>query len=258
MGKIVYHYTNLKAFKDIIEGDSLFLSNIRKSNDWNELRHCTEEVKGLREFDKGKDGFWTATEEMATTIPELIDCYAICFSSKKDSLSQWERYSDKGKGVAIGFDVKKLENLVEELNANIQSDKFPSGYRKILMKKMEYKKTRNIVSVYEILKKLEKPQECLEKCVFTKHKGFSEEKEIRIALLLDKKRKEKIKNEGLEAWRIDEKEGYLLKEIKKTIVGVMLGPLCTDEDGTKVEELCEKNKCNCKIEWSEIPYIPKN
>lgn len=49
---------------------------------------------------------------------EILDIsrYICCFSENGDILSQWRAYADDGKGLAIGFNVKKIEELLKNLN----------------------------------------------------------------------------------------------------------------------------------------------
>jgi len=42
-----------------------------------------------------------------------FDGLGFCLSSERDQLSQWRGYADDGRGVALGFDAKKLSEFIE-------------------------------------------------------------------------------------------------------------------------------------------------
>lgn len=85
-GGALLHYTSLEVLFNILEKDSVWVSGTRFSND------STEEalLKNIVFNDLGCPG----------------DSFIICFSDKKDSLSQWRGYCYNG-GVAIEFDIKR-------------------------------------------------------------------------------------------------------------------------------------------------------
>ena len=89
MANLIYHYTNLDVFKKIIEGDSLLLSDMRESNDLQEMIHYSTEMDGLEVLGE----FWKNIKVLVDIIPEMIGCYALCFTKQKDLLSQWDRYA---------------------------------------------------------------------------------------------------------------------------------------------------------------------
>ena len=133
--KTLYHYCSLQTFKSIIENKSIWLSDIRKSNDSKEL----EWIKGKSEyyllktwvdylnsmdneqrFQKVSSDDFKRVDELKELISNFNDIktWAFCLSEKKDDLSQWRGYADDGTGISIGFNGKyfKALQLINGLN----------------------------------------------------------------------------------------------------------------------------------------------
>jgi hypothetical protein len=122
MPSVVYHYCSMASFLSILKTNSLRLSNITKSNDPTEITNVIPVLKEVT-----KDVLTDYNKQMSTqyqfadnTISLLIDrffedlsknFYVICFSEKRDLLSQWDRYADNAKGVAIGFNTRHFVKL---------------------------------------------------------------------------------------------------------------------------------------------------
>lgn len=108
---IVYHYCSLDSFFAIINHSTIRLSNIAKSNDREEVRHCFDifektlrdsclefsKYYGCRKFFDNID--YNDLVSRAVTNDSLI-YYVSCFSAESDLLSQWRGYADDGRGVA--------------------------------------------------------------------------------------------------------------------------------------------------------------
>lgn len=128
MPSIVYHYCSLDSFLSILETNSLRLSNITKSNDPTEiinvipiLEDVTKTV--LLEYNQRLlEHFRFKTDIIENLIGRFFDelsqnFYVICFSEKRDLLSQWDRYADKATGVAIGFNTRHFVKLQVETSS---------------------------------------------------------------------------------------------------------------------------------------------
>lgn len=112
---VVYHYTDDKGLRGILETGQLWLSDIFSLNDPSELSHgFSHVVKILNE--KAADGPGE-TRIFAKHFADFLDRgmegsahYFVCsFSSDGDDLGQWRAYADNGRGYALGFDGKSLE-----------------------------------------------------------------------------------------------------------------------------------------------------
>jgi hypothetical protein len=111
----IYHYTTLGALKSIIENQELWLTDYEYLNDASEIRHGVEvarEVFAVAVSD--------ATAESAAVLSALLDiprdqlpriCVS-CFSTPRDSLTQWKGYGGGQAGVAIAIQPRSfLEGL---------------------------------------------------------------------------------------------------------------------------------------------------
>ena len=122
MPKVVYHYCSLDAFMSIIQKHTFRLTNVSKSNDYDEIRYCVDGYaralqKACNEYkDKFNCEEFIDFRKMVET--SLLDSsllfYAICFSSEKDLLSQWRGYADDGKGIAIGISTDFFEKIPDD------------------------------------------------------------------------------------------------------------------------------------------------
>jgi hypothetical protein len=57
---------------------------------------------------KFAENFATIAQQHA--IPRVAHLFMCSFSSRRDDLGQWRAYADNGRGYALGFDAKTLEN----------------------------------------------------------------------------------------------------------------------------------------------------
>lgn len=108
-----YYYCSLSTFRNIIKNNSIFLSDPLKMNDKLEIKWALKLFKKnpflCDFFDKlGYSKEWNS-------LLSKFDYYKdyktriCCFSKTKNLLSQWRAYADQGCGLAIGFDLDKLE-----------------------------------------------------------------------------------------------------------------------------------------------------
>jgi hypothetical protein len=134
MSEILYHYTSLNTFNEIIkssEDDSIELraTHIEYLNDLSEYKIAIttllemliahessldgEELKGFSKLSdiKSLDPIVMQWREM----PPFISA----FSEDSDSLPMWNTYANKSLGIAIGFDRKKLSDQLKKENINL-------------------------------------------------------------------------------------------------------------------------------------------
>ena len=126
--QIVYHYCSLDTFYNIITKSTIRLSNIAKSNDYEEMTYILPLAIDicdsiLYKYNKKisdeyilEDGFVKNLFE--STFNELsLNCFVMCFSEQSDLLSQWRGYANDACGVSIGFNTDCFFPLAK----NIQS-----------------------------------------------------------------------------------------------------------------------------------------
>lgn len=181
--EIVYHYCSVETFYNIIKNASIWLSDVEKSNDYQECVACRELVNERMQeyFNKDTQALkaWKFWYEKGVKTDYLIRTFAACFSESEDQLSQWRGYAQNGKGLAIGFDKK----ILKELNAINQ---FYIAFGKVIydnienyiddivednIAKLKYKGIGHVA--------LELGQNYKLKFPFIKNSGFREEKEWR-------------------------------------------------------------------------------
>lgn len=89
------------------------MSDISKSNDDLECIYARDQIIDRIEKEIETDAkaihAWKTGYEMNSDLHDSILTQVACFSERKDCLSQWRGYADDGKGMAIGFDKKLLE-----------------------------------------------------------------------------------------------------------------------------------------------------
>ncbi len=114
MGKIIYHYCHVEAFRAIIQNKKLWLSSVYNLNDYKEIHWINDKVNSKLERVRNKDNFskYKAFENIFNK--QLPSVYIASFSQGSDLLSQWRAYANDGYGVAIGFnsDYFKTNSLV--------------------------------------------------------------------------------------------------------------------------------------------------
>jgi hypothetical protein len=112
----IYHYTDDKGLRGILETGTIWLTDIFALNDPTELRHGIEhaiariaELAGTgapefklfaRRFAKIRDG----------GIERSAHYFVACLSKRGDDLGQWRAYADDGKGFALGFEGNRFEH----------------------------------------------------------------------------------------------------------------------------------------------------
>ncbi|MFW5795103.1 MAG: DUF2971 domain-containing protein [Bacillota bacterium] len=139
MPKLIYHYCDVKTFMNIIKSKKLWLSNSNKMNDFRENtwinQFIDEKINNIKSEYKNFKNNFIRSYKINIHIP-----YIACFSENGDLLSQWRAYASDGKGIAIGFDSKKmkLEEKVPTVgdNTNINLGLYKTTYEKEKQRKI--------------------------------------------------------------------------------------------------------------------------
>ena len=146
----LYHYCSNEKCFNILNGKTIRLSDIKKSNDYQELRlffprliYVIEDMYKNAPFNFKYNGLYNEEAFLQMTKESYIfwknrfyngdfSNLVICFSEAVDSLSQWRGYADNGKGCCIGFSKQLLQEYCEK-------------YKNILrMEKVEYLSDKEI------------------------------------------------------------------------------------------------------------------
>lgn len=119
---IIYHYTNDVGFRGILETGKLWLSDIFNLNDPSELSHGFSHAVNILNG-KAADGppesqvFAKHFSAFHQAGMQGSAHYFVCsFSADGNDLGQWRAYADNGRGYALGFDAKALEDIFTKEN----------------------------------------------------------------------------------------------------------------------------------------------
>lgn len=278
MKKIVYHYCSLETFMNIAQNKTIWLSHSRNTNDKTECLYALQNIVSvLKKYNSTEKNDELINEIIRETESITDFPYIFCCSKDKDLLSQWSKYGDNGKGIAIGFDINCIPHInmlgegnftnnliIDEVNYNMK------GFDEIIIKSAQTLPLlkekglsdkiikESIIDFYKMLS------------IFIKNKGFKEEKEVRFVLkanythilrALNKKSQTKehkeqpkilfrAKNNNIISY-------FELKFDEKAITEIIIGPKCNVDFNQLTlflsEYLPQVGRKN-KIFKSNIPY----
>jgi hypothetical protein len=267
----LYHYTTAAGFKDIVESQELWMSDIFYLNDWKEFYHGRNEFKKLA--DETLASFEDARMKTAAQVISLVleqprsqmrrhPC--VCsFSTAKEGndLSQWRAYCPDG-GYSLGFPHKRLAALADS--------------RQCVLEECRYTIAECVDDLDDLLKALVVGMDRLDKEAFIggaqmavswsiaryKDRAFEDEHEWRL-----------INSHGVEEWRFRCRGNSLIPYAAFSLddkdlwegVSVIVGPSSRETDELRVEsvkmflqsELTEKGlptTCVNNVKASGIPY----
>lgn len=123
--EVYYHYTSLDALYSIVKSHTFRLMSLKSSNDKTELyykpetfvtdtsRLCDVERDKLTKkyYELMKNSLESHKDLLWKDLKSKHQPYALCFSTKKDNLTHWDRYANSCTGVAIGLNIKALDVL---------------------------------------------------------------------------------------------------------------------------------------------------
>src|SRR6266542_2855099 len=114
---LLFHYTTSAGLTGIIETGKIWLTKIQYTNDKNELCLALEQIR--TEIDLQGQGIEKTRREeeldaMGKALHEAptVNVGVASFTKEGDQLSQWRGYCEIGKGYSLGFDGKKLKEVV--------------------------------------------------------------------------------------------------------------------------------------------------
>lgn len=110
---IAYYYCSFKTFCSMLESKSLWLTDLTKSNDSQEVtrlyNNIWDSIKPrllASDLDRETVEFTIQQFEYARLPQVYSDIpYGCCLSYMNDLVQQWNEYGDSGKGVSVGFDL---------------------------------------------------------------------------------------------------------------------------------------------------------
>ena len=118
----LYHYTDGRGLKGIIESQTIWFTDYRHLNDPSELIHGIEIAHdAMRLATTGVDErvrlFLECVANMFShkNFSATLEFFIASFSRERDDLGQWRAYADNGRGYAIGF-APRVFGIVDDPN----------------------------------------------------------------------------------------------------------------------------------------------
>ena len=156
--RVLYHYCSLSAFMSIFDNKSIWLSDIRKSNDSLELRwimgQCqyyminawtdyVRDVQQNRGMDIVSHEHFKEFEELYLLAKDYdaeddTKNWVFCLSEKSDDLGQWRGYANDGQGISIGFNSAFMKNI-NYIGENVRTTSVNFGFDKVYYSKKDVK-----------------------------------------------------------------------------------------------------------------------
>jgi hypothetical protein len=289
---LLAHYTSISNFDCIVDGEELWFANPLNMNDSDELIFGMNQ--GITEFRKSEALFKACGgEEIFSRLMgmldkyvdsfdknHVLDIYISCFSLHDEddfdgSLSMWRGYGADGSGVSFVIDTKKI--VPDEESSIILSSIIYSTNKE----RVEWIQER-IAQLAELLVNFEKTDEILKSIawnwverlkifsLFTKHKGFEEEREWRFVYLRDRDPEGRylpmfgynISNNGVEPklkLRLDKIPSTITSLTLDSLIDrVILGPTSSSilsvRSVARMLEIKGKRDLMKKVYASSIPY----
>ena len=111
---LIYHYTDDRGLKGILETGRLWFTDLFKLNDPSELNHGIRLALDILESEANRGPpeakqFSKMFSTLVNNLEVIGHFFVCCFSENGDDLGQWRAYADNGHGYAIGFDAGALE-----------------------------------------------------------------------------------------------------------------------------------------------------
>lgn len=200
--QLLYHYTTIETFVNIMDDGELWASHIRYLNDTSEQRlmwnHVRARIKSRLNEATENDSERLLQFQSLASSPVEMDIYLLCFSMDGgDRLSQWRGYGGSA-GVAIGFDSDELKKRRSAFTiATSRNQPFPMGWA--FLNEVKYinpfgdERSSQIIDIF-----IDNPNPTEHESRFSqeetfsrrvslsssslKHKAFDEEREWRIAI----------------------------------------------------------------------------
>ena len=121
-GQRLYHYCSADSFRAILESEKLRFSDINMLNDASEHRWgyaifeeaATRLIKRVGVSENVPTmtiEFFDAVDEVLSKGQLIAHPFVSCLSLEGNSLDQWRKYADDGRGYAIGFLASDLKTL---------------------------------------------------------------------------------------------------------------------------------------------------
>ena len=293
---LLAHYTSISTLESIMRNDEVWFSNPLFMNDLDELNFVmAEAAKEFRESAEIKNACPAPPdyyEQLRNTFEDffyryiskhVFDTYIFSLSEHKPEnkdglLSMWRGYGGNGHGAAIVFDTEKIE-FVDNSPLIVASVIYASNdeRRKWIKQKMSEFATLIKKSCIPTQKLYIPIHQLFERikvyALFSKHDGFKEEAEWRIAFLKERDINEEFESmfsyaigrNGVEPklkLKIAPIKGYSSQDLslEKIVNQIILGPMMASPLAVKSVQrmlhIIKKSSIADKVIASTTPYRP--
>lgn len=180
----LYHYTDFKAMNGIIANGEIWLWNLRRMNDSQEMEYFINSLKCAVQ-NLLEDDLVPSMEKMFSENLKDFDrltSFAACFSEYSDDAAQWSRYAKNGMGVCIAFNRELLSRIGQAGHAPLCQVTYAKGLESYGMASTIASMIRN-PGEYSQEKIKETFNQIVSNSPLFKHPSFISEKEYRLVSL---------------------------------------------------------------------------
>lgn len=275
----IYHYTNDVGLQGILESGKLWFTNIFNLNDPSELRHgCQPIINILKTTTKGAPTELNIfSKKLSDDLNELVEriahLYIFSFSHNGDDLGQWRAYGDNGRGFALKFDCRTLEQAFIN-NGPDRNCTFPIKYEENSLREMSKKVIDQLTSYILLMQGKNLKDEvfdnyltqlydflyvtALRLALFFKHKAYVNECEFRFFHLHRDDALENIKYRSRSHSLIQYKEFDWKSNSSSALKEIIIGPAANKVGAEQFARNClqkfYRENENIPINLSIIPY----
>jgi len=270
IGPSLHHYTNDVGLKGILEGGTLWLSDITKLNDPSEIKHGIGHAIDVIKELEAQNEIHPDVAEMFIGPLKTTGCpFFVCsFSKLENDLNQWRAYANDGCGYALEFDTGELCKAFDsDWRCGLKTI-FPIIYDGQDCRERQGKIVRALPDLkgmdattntaYREMLQSRLTVECLIVASNFKHKAYKPENEVRFLF-----------TPPMEQEHLDEKFRYRSHELVKyhefpwkdlvprALTKIWIGPAVNEEKGKRyVQDCLQAHHPGHKVDIkpSEIPY----
>lgn len=251
----VCHYTSWAALNGMLSSGTLWLSDIATMNDASEFIYFRDVLRPIL----NRKSVPSEVKERIFQTPRLFSfatawfAYATSFCQISDKLEQWDRYAERGEGVALSFSLEPLRlsgapdiygvvGLIYDAEEQIRLTTSAIDDAIQYSRELGVAKKDHLVFWFEVVM-------CLLQCaVRFKHPAFREEEEIRALALRPERTGSKTRADG----RGSSRHFIEVSFPASAFDGVWLGPR-SPRAVSEVEEVLARYNLKVPVLRSRIP-----
>jgi hypothetical protein len=278
---IIYHYTDDKGLRGILESGCLWLTDVFNLNDPSEMAHSfsqavkvlnTRAASGPPESQTFARLFEAFAREGA--IQKIAHFFVCSFSAHGDDLGQWRAYADNGRGYALAFDAKTLEQefVSQSVMPPFSNGTFPVIYSDaqlvgiysqiinamfhLISLPRGKQLQKDVVNAYMGQLQFWLTYYALQAMLYFKHEAYSNEKEYRFLQIFRADAEPEMKLRQRPYSLIRYREFDWKSKIPSALTGIVVGPAADRRMAAEFARSCLRSfhEEGVVITHSEIPY----